>query len=131
MPEQISALKKKGAYVTSGDTVPGGNNIPCKHCEVVSRKAPHRRNSCYFELRKNKDRKYWSRRIMGEKGINFNDECHLGTAKKVEHKTPNNKNLMYEDSLSCSPTPQTYIPKISEKNKIVSHNNTQELWIQE
>ena len=33
--EQISALKKKGASVTSGDTVTGGNNNVCKHCEAV------------------------------------------------------------------------------------------------
>ena len=35
LSEQISALKKKGASVTSGVTVPGGNNILCKHCEAV------------------------------------------------------------------------------------------------
>ena len=72
--EQINALKNKGASGTSGATVPGGNNIPCKHCEAVGQTAPHRRNSCYFDPRKNKDRKYWSKRLMEEKGITFNDE---------------------------------------------------------
>ena len=33
--EQIRALKEKGSYVTSGATVPGGNNLVCKNCEVV------------------------------------------------------------------------------------------------
>ena len=74
LSEQISALKNKGASVTSGATVPVGNNIICKHCEAVGQKAPYRRNSCYFDPRKNKDRKDWARRLMEEKGVKFNDE---------------------------------------------------------
>ena len=49
LSEQIRALKKKGASVTGGATVPGGNNILCKNCEAVGQTAPHRRNSCYFD----------------------------------------------------------------------------------
>ena len=79
--EQISALKKKGASVTSGATVSGGNNLLCKNCEAVGQTAPHMRNPCYFNPRKNKDRKDWSRRLMEDKGVTFNDECNLGTAK--------------------------------------------------
>ena len=45
LSEQISALKKKGALGTSETTVPGGDNIPCKHCEAVGRTSLHRRNS--------------------------------------------------------------------------------------
>ena len=44
LSEQISALKNKGASVTSGATVPAGNNIICKHCGAVGQKAPYRRN---------------------------------------------------------------------------------------
>ena len=45
LSEQISALKKKVASVTSA-TVPGGDNLLCKHCEGVVQTAPHRRNAC-------------------------------------------------------------------------------------
>ena len=74
MLEQISALRKKGASVTSGATVPEGNNNVCKHFEVVVRTAPHRRNSCYFDLWKIPDRKDWARRIMEEKEVKFKDD---------------------------------------------------------
>ena len=74
LSEQISTLKKNGASVTSGATVPGGNNLLCKHREALGQTALYRRNSCYFDPRKNKDRKYWERRLMKEKGVKFNDE---------------------------------------------------------
>ena len=74
LSEQISALKKKGVSVTSGATVPGGNNLVWKHCEAVGRTAPHRRNLCCFDQRKNPDIKYWAMRLMEEKGVKFNDE---------------------------------------------------------
>ena len=53
---------------------------------------------------------------MEEKGVKFNDEWHLGTEKTVVHKPPNKEDLIYEASLSCSPT-HTYIPNISEENE--------------
>ena len=62
--DQISALKKKGASSTSGDTFPGGNNNVQKHCEAVGRTAPRKKNLCYFDTRKIPDRKDWSRRLM-------------------------------------------------------------------
>ena len=58
LSDQISALKKKGTSNTIGDTLPGGNNAVCNHCEAIGRTVPHRRNSCYFEKRKNPVRKY-------------------------------------------------------------------------
>ena len=97
--EQISALKKKGTSVTGGATVLGGDNLVCKHCESVGRTAPHRRNSCYFDPRKNPDRKDLARQLMEEKRVKFNDEWRWGTAKTVVHKPPNKENLMYEASL--------------------------------
>ena len=52
LSEKISALKKKGESATSGATVRGGNNNVCKFFEAVGRTAPHRKNLCYFDLRK-------------------------------------------------------------------------------
>ena len=69
--EQLNALKKKGSSATSGAILPGGNNTICTHCEAVSYTAPHRKNACYFDLRKMKDRKDWSKRLMEEKCIKF------------------------------------------------------------
>ena len=46
---------------------------------------------------------------MEAKGVPFKDEWHVGTAKTIVHKNPNKDNLMYEASLSCSPTRKTYI----------------------
>ena len=51
---------------------------------------------------------------MEDKGLKFNDERQWGTAKTVVHKPTNKENLMYDASLSCSPT-QTYVPNISEE----------------
>ena len=52
---------------------------------------------------------------MEEKVIKFkDDEWRWFTEKTVVYKPPNKKILMYESSLSCSPS-QTYIPKISEE----------------
>ena len=39
-----------------------------------------------------------------------------GTAKTVVNKPPNKETLMYEASLSCSPT-QTYMPTLYEENE--------------
>ena len=73
--EHINSLKKKGTYGTSGATVPGGNKfLTCKHFEAVGQTAPHRFNRCYFDPRKNKDRKDWVKRLMEEKGVTFQDE---------------------------------------------------------
>ena len=46
---------------------------------------------------------------MEAKGVIFNDEWHVGTAKTVVLKNHNKDNLMYEASLSCSPTRKTYV----------------------
>ena len=72
--KQISELKKKGASVPGGATVPGGDNIICKNYEAVGQTAPHRRSVCYFHPRKNPEIKYWARRLMEEKRLKFNDE---------------------------------------------------------
>ena len=77
--------------------------------------APHWRNLCYLDLWTNPDSKDWARRLMEEKGVTFSDELRWGTEKIVVHNYPNKEDLMYEASLSCSPT-QTYVPKISEEN---------------
>ena len=53
---------------------------------------------------------------MEEKGVTFSDELRWGTEKIVVHNYPNKEDLMYEASLSCSPT-QTYVPKIYEENE--------------
>ena len=74
LSEQINALKKKGSSATSGATVPGGKTTICTHCEAVGRKAPHRKNACYFYPRKMTDRKDWARKLMEEKGIIFKDD---------------------------------------------------------
>ena len=74
LSEKLSGLKKKGSSVTSGDTVPGGNNNVCKHCEAVGQTALHRKKLCYFDPQKMPDRKDWSRRLMEEKGVKFRDD---------------------------------------------------------
>ena len=47
--------------------------------------------------------------IAAAKGLPFNDEWNVGTAKTVSLKHPYKENLMYEDSLSCSTTRNAYI----------------------
>ena len=75
LTEHINALKKKGGAVTNRVPGTGGNKFPpCKHCEAVGRTEPHRRNSCYFDPKKNKYRMGWEKRLMEAKGIPFNDE---------------------------------------------------------
>ena len=53
---------------------------------------------------------------MEGKGIVFNDELHVGTAKTVVLKNPNKDNLMYEASLICSPTRKTYVSEGNENS---------------
>ena len=74
LSEQINALKKKGASTTSVYTVTGGNNTVCKHCEAVGQTDQHKRNLCYFDPRKNPDRKDWARRLMKDKRVELKDD---------------------------------------------------------
>ena len=46
-----------------------------------------------------------------------------GAAQTVIHKPPNKENLMYEASLSCSPT-QTYMPTLCKENVWVQEQHT-------
>ena len=73
LSEQINALKKKGSSSTSRDNVPGGTITICTHWEAVGRTATHRKNACYFDMRKMTDRKDWTRKLMEEKGIKCKD----------------------------------------------------------
>ena len=50
-----------------------------------------------------------AKQLMEDKGIVFNDECHVGTAKTVLLNNPNRYDLIYEASLSCIPTTKTYV----------------------
>ena len=112
------ARRKLFAPVPVTPLVTGGNSFtPCKHCEAVGRTATHRHNRSYFNPRKNKDIEGWVKRLREEKLVPFNDELHVGTAKTVVLKHPNKEQIMYEASLSCSLTRNTYIPKLSEENK--------------
>ena len=51
----------------------------------------------------------WAKRLMEAKGIVFNDEWHVETAKTVVLNNHNKDKLMYEASLSCSPTTKTCV----------------------
>ena len=63
------------------------------------------------------DRKDWARKLMDEKGVACKgDECRWGTAQTVIHKYPIKEPLIYEASLSCSPT-LTYIPTPDEQQE--------------
>ena len=74
LSEHINALKKKVTSATSGATLPGTTTTICKHCEVVGRKSPHRKNPCYFDPRKMTERKGWVRKFMEEKGVNCKED---------------------------------------------------------
>ena len=74
LSEHINALKKKVTSATSGDILPGTTTTICKHCEVVGRKSPHRKNPCYFDPRKMTERKGWVRKFMEEKGVNCKED---------------------------------------------------------
>ena len=50
-------------------------------------------------------------------------------AQTVIYKYPSKETLMYEASLSCSPT-LTYMPTRNEQQENILRNNTWELWIQ-
>ena len=53
---------------------------------IEKRLAERRRtenNRCYLYPQNNKDIQGWAKRLMEEKGITFNDEWNLGTAKTV------------------------------------------------
>ena len=51
---------------------------------------------------------------MEAKGIVFNDEWHVGTAKKIVLNNPNKDNFVYEASLSCIHTTKSYVSEGSE-----------------
>ena len=53
----------------------------------------------------------WEKRLMEAKGVLFNNEWHVGTAKTLVLKNPNKDNLMYESSWSCNPARKTYVLK--------------------
>ena len=53
---------------------------------------------------------------MEAKGIVFNDEWHVGLDKTVVLNNPNKDNLMYEASLSCSPTTKNYVSNREENS---------------
>ena len=110
--EHINDLKKGGTQASSVRTLVGGvllGNL-CTYCEAVGRTATHRNNACSFDPRKMTDRKEWDRKLMDEKGVACkDDELRWGEAHTVLHRYPIKENLLYEDSLSCSPT-LTYIP---------------------
>ena len=63
----------------------------------------------------------WTKLIMEAKGVPFNDEWHVGTAKTVVLKHPYKENLMYEASLSCSPTNYPYILEENENSLLPEH----------
>ena len=77
LTEHINALKIYGGAVTAGVPRTGGNNSNsphCKHCAAVGKTAPHPKNKCYFDPRKNKERMGWEKRLMKAKGVVFYDE---------------------------------------------------------
>ena len=81
----------------------------CVHYEAVGRTAPHGK-TCFFDPQKMTDRKEWARELMEKNGVPCkDDECRWGTAKTVVHKNPSKDTIMYEASLSCSPTQQENI----------------------
>ena len=100
---QVNAFKKKGPQETSEKEM---EKMICKHCEAVGRTTPHEKK-CFFDPKKITDRKEWARDIMEKNGVPCkDDEWRWGTAKTVVHKNPSKDNIMYEASLSCSPTQQ-------------------------
>ena len=109
--EKIKYTKKRGIKASRISTMAGVGLVGtvCTHCKAVGRTAPHRKNACYFDPRKMTYQKEWDRKLMDEKGVACkHDECWWGTAQTVIHRYTLKEPLLYEASLSYSPT-LTYI----------------------
>ena len=91
------------------------NKFP--HCAVVGRSAPYKKNACYFYPKKMTDRRGGGCKLMDKKGVACKDnDCRWGTSKTLVHRNSINKNISYEDSLRCSPTP-SYIDTLPTNTK--------------
>ena len=72
--EHINDMKKRGAQASSIRTTVGGGltgNV-CPHFAAVSRTAPHKKNSCYFDTKKMTNRREWAGKLMDKKGVAYN-----------------------------------------------------------
>ena len=69
-------MKKRGTTSSSIITTAGGGMTGnmCPQCAVVGHTAPQKKNACYFDPRKMKDRREWARKLMEGKGVACNDD---------------------------------------------------------